>query len=45
MYASRFCLSLADERTRAWRRPGERYSDAAVIQRDRWGWSECRDLG
>ena len=34
---SRFCLSRADGRTRVWRRPGERYSDAAVIQRDRWG--------
>ena len=34
---SRFCLSRADGQTRVWRRPGERYSDAAVIQRDRWG--------
>ncbi len=34
---SRFCLSRADGRTRVWRRPGERYSDTAVIQRHRWG--------
>ncbi len=33
---SRFCLSRAVGRTRVWRRPGERYSDVAVIQRDRW---------
>lgn len=34
---SRFCLSHADGRVRVWRRVGERYSDAAVLQRDRWG--------
>lgn len=34
---SRFCLSHADGRARVWRRAGERYADAAVIQRDRWG--------
>ncbi len=34
---SRFCLSRAAGRTRVWRRPGERYSDAAVIQSDGWG--------
>ena len=34
---SRFCLSRADGRTRVWHRPGESFSDAAVIQRDRWG--------
>ena len=33
---SRLCLSRADGGTCVWRRPGERYSDAAVIQRDRW---------
>ena len=39
-----FCLSRGDGRTRVWRHPGERYSDAAV--RDRCpGWSEYHDLG
>ena len=37
-------MSRADGRTRVWRRPGERYSDTAVIQRDRWG-GQCHDLG
>ncbi len=32
---SRFCLPRADGRTRVWRRPGERYSHAALVQRER----------
>ena len=34
---SRFCLSVADGRCRVWRRRGERYADACVMERDRWG--------
>lgn len=34
---SRFSLSGSDGRSRVWRRRGERYSDACVVQRDRWG--------
>ena len=34
---SRFCLSVADGRGRVWRKRGERYADACVMERDRWG--------
>ena len=34
---SRFKLSVADGRTRVWCRRGERYADAKVLERDRWG--------
>ena len=34
---SRFCLSHGDGRVRVWRREGERYADACVVQQDRWG--------
>ena len=34
---SRFCLSHGDGRVRVWRRRGERFADACVIQQDRWG--------
>ena len=34
---SRFSLSEADGRVRVWRRIGERYSDACVVERDRFG--------
>jgi len=34
---SRFRLSHSDGRVRVYRRPGERYSDAAVVEHDRWG--------
>ena len=34
---SRFTLSRADGRSRVWRRPGERYADACVLEADRWG--------
>lgn len=34
---SRFCVSFADGRRRVWRRPGERYANCCVLERDRWG--------
>lgn len=34
---SRFNVSFADRRLRVWRRPGERFSDACVIEHDRFG--------
>ena len=34
-YESRFCLSHGDGRVRVWRREGERYADACVVQQDR----------
>ena len=34
---SRFSMSVADGRIRVWRRAGERYADACVIQHDRFG--------
>ena len=34
---SRFCIDNADGRIRVWRRPGERYADACVLQRNPWG--------
>ena len=34
---SRFAMSHADGRARVWRRPGERYTDACVLEHDRWG--------
>jgi transposase len=34
---SRFCLSNSDGRVRVYRRNGERFTDAAVVQHDRWG--------
>ena len=34
---SRFNVSFADRRIHIWRRPGERYADACVVQHDRYG--------
>ena len=34
---SRFRLSSSDDRICVYRRTGERYSDAAVVEHDRWG--------
>jgi len=34
---SRFCVSVADGRKRVWRRKGERYSSACVLQHNRFG--------
>ena len=34
---SRFCISTADGRVRVWRRIGERYADACVMERNSWG--------
>ena len=34
---SRFNVSFADRRNHAWRRPGERYAAACVVQHDRYG--------
>lgn len=34
---SRFCVDMADGRVRIWRRGGERYDDACVLERDPWG--------
>lgn len=34
---SRFCLTRCDGRLRVWRRPGERYSQAAIQEVDRFG--------
>jgi transposase len=34
---SRFCVSHVDGRVRCYRRVGERYQDACVVQRDRYG--------
>lgn len=34
---SRYCISTAGGRKRVWRRRGERYSDACVVERDSWG--------
>ena len=34
---SRFCFDHADGRFRVYRRTGERYADACVMERDRWG--------
>lgn len=34
---SRYTLSHSDGRIRVWRRPGERYADACVQERDRYG--------
>ena len=34
---SRFCILMADGRVRVWRRRGERYVDACVMERDSWG--------
>jgi transposase len=34
---SRFCLDHIDGRARVWRRPGDRYQDACIVQHDRYG--------
>ena len=34
---SRFAMSFHDGRVRVWRRQGERYHDATVMERDRYG--------
>ncbi len=34
---SRYCVSNSDGRVRVWRRRGERYRDACVMERDPWG--------
>ena len=34
---SRFCVEHADGRFRVYRRTGERYADACVMEQDRWG--------
>ena len=34
---SRFCIDNPDGRQRVWRRTGERYDDANVVQHNRWG--------
>lgn len=34
---SRFCLDFHDGRVRTWRREGERFNDACVRERDRYG--------
>ena len=34
---SRFCLDPTDRRNRVWRRPGERFADEAVLERNRYG--------
>ncbi|MEW8547198.1 MAG: transposase [Candidatus Thiodiazotropha sp.] len=34
---SRFNVSMVDGRKRVWRRRGERYADACVLEHDRWG--------
>ena len=41
----RFNLSHADERERAYRRRGERFADACVIERDRFGVGSVFVLG
>ena len=35
-YESRFCLDFNDGRIRVWRRSGERYADANVVEHDRY---------
>lgn len=42
---SRYCLSRADGRIRVWRRRGERYSDACVLENNRWGGSSVMIWG
>ena len=34
---SRFAMSHANGKARVWRRAGERFADACVMERDRWG--------
>ena len=34
---SRYCVNRADGRMRVWRRRGERFTDACVMERDSWG--------
>jgi len=34
---SRYCVSMADGRVSVWRRPGERFSNDCVLERDPWG--------
>ena len=34
---SRYCVDVADGRMRVWRRRGERFTDAYVMERDSWG--------
>ena len=34
---SRFCVEYTDGRARVWRLPGERYQDACIYRRDRYG--------
>ena len=34
---SRYCVVRADGRMRVWRRRGERFTDACVMERDSWG--------
>ena len=34
---SRYCVDRADGRMRVWRRRGERFTDACVMERDSWG--------
>ena len=34
---SRYCVDRADSRMRVWRRRGERFTDACVMERDSWG--------
>lgn len=42
---SRFNVSFGDGRTRVWRRTGERYTDACVSERDRFGGGSCMVWG
>ena len=42
---SRYNLSSADGRVRVWRRTGERFADACVVEKDRFGGGSCMVWG
>ncbi len=41
---SRICIDRPDRRLRVWRRQGERYANACVLERNRWGGVSCMVL-
>ena len=42
---SRFQLEVSDGRVRVWRRTGERYTDACIVEHNRWGGSNVMVWG